>query len=113
MEEKLAKLLVISTYKHFDGYHILIREDTGQEVSMKELELLKNFSMEVPSIKRNSFEKKYIEIRRDCVPKGANSIVYLDRKNEENSSVRGIYYGKMHDFTDDGIRSFLSRKIFG
>lgn len=89
----------VSTYEHLDGFYIFKREDNGQEVSMQDFNLL-----EIISIKDNKLTMP---------KKGANAILFLETKIDDNQHLRGAYYINLKRMYDDGIRSFCNRKIYG
>ncbi|NCN87140.1 hypothetical protein GW932_04865 [archaeon] len=101
-------LIKIGTYEHFDGYYILLREDTGQEVARQDLQLIKLLNPKFPILKFDG--DSYLE--KQHTPKGTNALVNLEYKIAENCSIRGIYYAKLRLREDEGIRSLTKRKVF-
>lgn len=93
-------LLEIETHAHVDGFYILKRKDTGQEVCRKDFELLEKISIEGHNI--------------SMPPKDTNAVLFLEYKISENASIReGAYYVAIKKMVDDDIRTFCNGKIFG
>lgn len=89
----------ISTYEHIDGFRILKREDTGQEVTSKDYKLLERIYLNKGNLL--------------TPPKDANSLLFLEQRLDSETSLRVAYYVKLENMIDDGIRSFCKRKVFG
>lgn len=88
----------VSTYEHLDGFNILKREDTGQEVSRQDFKMLERISVENNNIL--------------TPPKDTNSLLFLEQKIEGGTSLRNAYYIHLKNMPDDDIRSFCKRKVF-
>ena len=94
-----GNFIEVATYEHFDGFYILKREDTGQEVSLQDFEKL-----EIISLEKNNLL---------FPPMSTNAVLFLEEKIENNQSLREAYYISLKNMLDDGIRSFCNGKIFG
>ena len=112
MTKKFVNLLKVSTYEHFDGFYILRREDTGQEILRREIDFMERINLELP-ILENQIDKYSINIDKKCIPDGANALIFLEQKVEDDLSVRSMHYAKIINLFDDGIRSLVNRKVFG
>lgn len=99
-------LIEVVTLEDIDGFLFNRRNDTGQIVYYKDIELIKQIDSTKPMNYLQKLNGK-LYFPEEAVPKEANSIAYLKTRLDENTEISSQYFCKLKLREDDGFRRLV------